>query len=361
MLKDRGCVSVKTRDVTADLPIDDCTDDDILATDIYDASGRKLITAHTALNDYLRSHLSLNGIRRVQVFRTAEKPCDISAAERKFNGVYREAVTRIREIFIGLSAGKKPDGHTVRRISNAILRQKDDSRIVCTRRLMSRLKAADQYTYSHSVNVAFYCMFIAKWLGLPECGIERSLMSGLLHDLGKTQIPNTILNKPGRLTKQEYERMKTHAERGYRLIEAIPEIEPCVKEAVLLHHERLDGSGYPFGIVPTNLFARIVAVADVYDAITSNRCYKDGASPFVAFSFFDRDGKTLFDWHIVSLFCANIAAALTGAEVNLTSGETGRIVYIPPADLTTPIVRLGSCYRAVPVTERRHGIVRILG
>lgn len=340
-------------------PVDRCTDEDMLSADVYSASGRKLASANTTLNEYLRSHLILNNVRRVSIYRGEHSFPDSPSAGKRLAGVYRESVIRVKELFIDLSAGRPLNIDQVRKISDTILRQKDTVRNFCILRLMNKIEAADQYTYSHSINVAFYAMFIAKWLGLPTLGIERSLLSGLLHDLGKTQIPDEILNKRGPLTKKEYERMKTHVDAGYQLMRGIPEIEPCVKEAVLLHHERLDGSGYPLGIVPDNLFARIVAVADVYDAVTSDRCYKKGTTPFAAFELFHSDGKLLFDWHIVSTFCSNVSAALTGAEVGLASGETGRIVYIPPDNPARPIVFTNSCYVAIPVEEKRRAICRI--
>ena len=245
-----------------------------------------------------------------------------------------------RRLLAELSAGSKPACSRILTVSRLLLARSPGhwARIA---RFRSRIEALDCYTYVHSVSVAFYSLFIAKWLGLPDGETALAFECGLLHDLGKTEIPARILKKAGPLTGDELELMKSHSTLGYRLLQQVPELDPDVKDAVLYHHERLDGSGYPSGVAPGNLYTRIVAIADVYDAMTSDRAYKKRDTPFKAFEFFLSDGASLFDQRILDVFLANMASVLRGAEVMLASGERGKVLVVHPGCPTRLLMRTG--------------------
>lgn len=143
---------------------------------------------------------------------------------------------------------------------------------------LARLKSADDYTYMHSVAVCAMMVALAKQLGLGEEQTRSAGLAGLMHDLGKAQMPMDVLNKPGKLTDQEFAIIKTHPEEGHKLLQAGVNVDPVVLDVCLHHHEKTDGSGYPKGLKADeiSLFAKMGAVCDVYDAITSNRPYKAG-------------------------------------------------------------------------------------
>ena len=154
----------------------------------------------------------------------------------------------------------------------------------------------DDCTYTHSLNVALICNILAGWLRFSPAEKELATACGLFHDVGKLQIPAEIMKKPGKLTPAEYQIIKTHPLESYKLLSRY-ELPDEVKNAALMHHERCDGSGYPYGFTydKINRFARLVAVADVYEAMTSSRTYRDALSPFKAITYFENDRLQKYD------------------------------------------------------------------
>lgn len=202
------------------------------------------------------------------------------------------------------------------------------------------LKEKDEYTYTHSINTAIYSLLIGKWLHLSKRDINNLILSGLLHDVGKMKIPNEILNKAGKYTEDEYSSMKLHPIYGYEMLKTEDNLDRNVKLAVLLHHERSDGSGYPYHYTEEkmNLYSRIVAFADVYDAMISDRVYRKKMTPFEAFEILLNSVNDQFDSKIANTFFKQYPSYLIGATVRLSNGESGKIVHIPLSNITCPIV-----------------------
>lgn len=149
--------------------------------------------------------------------------------------------------------------------------------------------------------------------------------------------------------------MKSHSGIGYNLIKYLSDISQPIKEAVLSHHERLDGSGYPNGLIgdEISLYAKIIAIADVYDAMTQNRVYKKRVTPFETFETFKSFGIGIFDIAILNIFLKNIAVHYTGLNVVFDNGECGEIVYVPPYDITKPIILNGSNFIDLSLCDKR--------
>jgi len=169
--------------------------------------------------------------------------------------------------------------------------------------LVASLDARDEYTKGHSERVRLYSTEIARELGFGKNELSRLQLSAILHDIGKIGVPDSVLNKPGNLLPEEYEIIKRHPVIGYEILKYVEDFED-VREGVKYHHERFDGSGYPEGLkgneIPT--FARIIAVADTFDAMTSNRTYRK-ALPFeVALNEISKGKGTQFDPEIVNAF-----------------------------------------------------------
>jgi HD-GYP domain-containing protein (c-di-GMP phosphodiesterase class II) len=207
---------------------------------------------------------------------------------------------------------------------------------------LARLKTIDDYTYMHSVAVCAMMVGLAKQLGLDEEQTRLAGMAGLMHDLGKALMPMDVLNKPGKLTDAEFAIIKTHPVEGHRLLLTGKDVDPLVLDVCLHHHEKTDGSGYPKGLKADeiSLFAKMGAVCDVYDAITSNRPYKSGWDPAESLRKMAEWANGHFDGKVFQAFVKSLGIYPIGSLVKLTSGRLGVVVSQSGKSLTTPCVKV---------------------
>lgn len=206
--------------------------------------------------------------------------------------------------------------------------------------MLHSMRTYDDATYVHCMNVALICNIFARWLRMSEEDIRTATVSGLLHDIGKTQIPDNIIKKPGKLTSAEYDVVKTHPEEGYRMLSGSV-LNFSIRNAVLMHHERCDGTGYPYGLTGDKIdpFAKIVAIADVYDAMTSARIYRGPLCPFKAIALFESEGLQKYDPKFILTFLENVLNTYLLNRVRLNNGITGKIVYINKNRLSAPTIQ----------------------
>ncbi len=204
------------------------------------------------------------------------------------------------------------------------------------------LKEEDDYTYTHCLNVSVLANVFARWLKLPPEEVKELTLTGLLHDLGKLKIERNILNKPGKLTDDEFEIIKQHSTFGYHALKD-QNVSNAVKNGVLFHHEKLDGSGYPLGLKASKipLYARIISIVDIYDAMTSKRTYHDKFSPFKVIKMFEEECYGLLDTKLLFVFLENIAHNYLGNDALLSTGDQARIVFIHNQSPSRPIVQIG--------------------
>ncbi len=190
-----------------------------------------------------------------------------------------------------------------------------------------RLKSKDEYTYMHSVAVCALMINFARKLDLDENTIRNMGMAGLLHDLGKMAVPQMILDKNGRLTDEEFSTIRTHPERGHALIGDNPEIPEVARDVCLHHHEKMDGTGYPFGLQGNeiSMAARMGAICDVYDAVTSNRPYKDPWTPCTALARMTQ-WQGHFDERLMQVFINSIGLYPAGGLVRLNDHRLALVV-----------------------------------
>jgi putative nucleotidyltransferase with HDIG domain len=207
---------------------------------------------------------------------------------------------------------------------------------------LARLKTADDYTYMHSVAVCAMMVALARQLGLDEEQTRLAGLAGLMHDLGKAAMPMDVLNKPGKLTDAEFSIIKTHPVEGYRLLKAGKDVDEVVLDVCLHHHEKTDGSGYPKGLKADeiSLFAKMGAVCDVYDAITSNRPYKLGWDPAESLRKMAEWANGHFDGKVFQAFVKSLGIYPIGSLVKLSSGRLGVVVDQTGKSLTTPCVKV---------------------
>lgn len=317
-------------------------DDSVLADDIIDPNGSVRLVAGTKLNEYIFDKLVTNNIRELKVIINSSSEEEDKELKVKFHKTYDNCVSTIKKIFQDILFGSPINNKSLVAISKEIYSYKE-----CGNRILQYLhllESSDEHIYYHSVNVGFYSMLIATWYKLTDEKAEQTIISGLLHDLGKMKIPDNILNKKDILTKEEYEVIKQHTIIGHEMVKSIEGIDEDIRKAILCHHERMDGSGYPYQkeSKDLNIYSKIIAVADVYDAMTSNRVYKKRSTPFEVFEMFQTVGLSLFDIDIMDLLKKEIVAYLVGLRVKLSNGEVGEIEYIPLNNITCPVVKVMS-------------------
>ncbi len=318
-----------------------CNEGEILSADVYNENGTVLASKNTVMNDYIKNKLIGFGIYEVKIYEAMEN----NKRYTRFNKKYKEYILQMKELLLSVTLGSYD---SIEKITLCLTNQiyKNISDIDYIIFCLSKIRTNDEYTYIHCVNTAFYSMMIGNWLGMHKEKICDLVSASLIHDIGKTKIPEQILNKKGILDKEEFEIMKKHPFLGYEIIKDMSEFHSEIKEAVLLHHERMDGSGYPYGYKgeSINLFAKIISIADVFDAMTQNRIYKSKVSPFDSFEMFLNEGVRLFDYTILYTFLIHIAPLYVGNKVQLSNGDIGEIVFVPPQDITSPILYTNSQY-----------------
>ena len=204
------------------------------------------------------------------------------------------------------------------------------------------LSTYDNYTYVHSVNVDITSVVLGVALGLRDDELRKLSQAALLHDIGKTCLPIEILNKPGKLTEEEYEEVKRHSWHGYNMLKNNEEISSVTRNAILSHHENEDGTGYPRNLTSERIhkYAKIIHVADVYDALTTKRVYKDAMNPSDAMEYLMANTTTMFDKDIVATFMQYVAPYPLGVTVELSDGRTGIVIKNNREMLSRPIVKV---------------------
>lgn len=274
-------------------------------------------------------------------------PEEINASERwlnrtesflRFSKMFGKVEVVVREQFELLASGKAINQEKLLASTQTLMgsvRLKSDLFAY-----MSHLKSEHDHTYVHSVNVGILCNIFGQWLKYTPQDIEELTLAGILHDIGKLKTPYYLLNKIDPLTPDEFQQLKAHAELGYEMV-AHMDTSPRVIEGVRYHHERNDGTGYPLGLSKEAIpdFAKIIAIADVYDAMTSGRSYHKKFSPFKVIQLFEQESYGYLDTKHLLTFLENIAHYYLGERVKLTDGTIGKIVFIHNQSPSKPIIQ----------------------
>ncbi|QDD65070.1 HD-GYP domain-containing protein [Herbaspirillum seropedicae] len=315
------------------------------------AKGADVQTDEAEQGNGVESSLGKNAeIEVVQALPEAGKRTDIQAererAARIISSSEKTVLTMFSQARMGKTIDVKEASDLVREI-NASVSRNADAMIS-----LVRLKTADNYTYMHSVAVCAMMISLADQLGLSAQERQQAGMAGLLHDIGKMTVPPSILNKPSKLTEEEFVSVQSHPLAGHRLLQELPGIGDAPLDVSLHHHEKMDGTGYPYKLSGRNISmtARMGAICDVYDAITSDRPYKSGWDPSRSIQHMAQS-KGHFDFDVLQAFVKAVGIYPIGSCVLMQTGHLAIVLAQRPNDLLNPMIRIFySTHRNVAVT-----------
>ncbi|MEE8836350.1 MAG: HD domain-containing phosphohydrolase [Eubacteriales bacterium] len=339
----------------ATLPIDEVKPGMICMKGIEDRLGRMLVQNGAVLNSYVIERLKQYGVTFLEVrkpgyedvkpvkkrmssraqkaVRTERKPdppkvqLDHQVKERISRGVELMYSQGTPEVLFNVSSEIADD------LLNAI-----DANDAVALNLME-LETSDEYTFNHCVDVATISMITAKNQGLSQTTVRDIGIAGILHDIGKSKVPPEVLNKPARLTTEEFNIIKKHSLYSYEMIRDIPALSDDIKKGVLEHHEKIDGSGYPYGLKGDKIapYAKVLSVSDIYDALCTTRPYKKGYTPRESVEMLSAMTDKL-DIDVLHAFFSSMILYPVDTIVRLSNGEDARVVRANPGLITRPVV-----------------------
>ena len=335
---------LRTRQLTPGMKIDQS---------IVDRLGRVLVARGSVLNEYVIDSLIKLGIMNVYIQEGEMDPeeTNIVISEEAQRNIEKHTTADRSKVTLSASVKKRvaegiqyiysSDSEHIAKatdsITNDLLDAIDTNDAIAID--IGELKTSDEYTFKHSVDVATIAMILAKQQGLSRQSIYEIGVAGLLHDLGKTKVPIEILNKPEKLNDNEFEVMKQHSVFGYRMVKDKHEFSNEVALAVLQHHEKINGKGYPLGMTEEQItpYAKILSVADIYDALVTTRPYKQ--------AFSQRDAVEMImsmtgelDMKAMKSFLESMILYPVGSIVELSNGEKAKVVKNSPHYILRPTV-----------------------
>lgn len=330
----------------------------IISQNIKDRMDRVLIAKGTALDAYLIESLKKLRINGVYIQEGEEELSPAAAQpETPVCAIARNNIAKYHEpdpckvelqeslkkrVSEGIQylynhSGSEKFAETSAAITNELMKAIQDNHAIAVD--INALKTSDEYTFKHSVDVATMSMIIAQKQGLDKKDIYNIGIAGLLHDMGKSKIPLEILNKPARLSEEEFSVMKQHSMLGYEILKEKNEFSTAISLAVLQHHEKMNGTGYPLGVSADKIcpYAKILSVADVYDALVTERPYKKSLSQRTAIEMIMSMTNEL-DIEAMRSFFASVILYPVDSNVELSNGETARVVKNNPGSVLRPTV-----------------------
>lgn len=261
-----------------------------------------------------------------------------------FHSAFVDSVDNLKNVFSKVVMhNEQIDGESILSdVENVVSKGRNSIHILD---MLQCMRGYDDVTYVHSVNVALLSNMIGR-IVYPDISDEELkvlTLAGLLHDIGKMMVPDNIIQKKGRLTLLEYNLVKTHVLFGNNILKGIDNLDPRIAEVAMRHHERCDGTGYPGGYKREQIepFARIVAIADTYDAMTSDRAYRAAICPFDVIEMFEREGIVKYDVEFLLPFLEKAVQAYMNTNVRLSTNQIGKVIMINKNEFSKPVVQVG--------------------
>lgn len=331
----------------------------IVARNVYNFDEELVLRKGTELTDKLITKLDLYGVLTIFVEDNVPvasepdfAPREPSHSERirkspefqKFKSDYEASIQDFRlAVNFVVEKNVKLDVHTL--LQNALRLITQNTGYISILDMLQNMRKYDDSTFTHCMNVGLISNVLATWLRMKPEEIELATACGLFHDIGKIMMPIEIITKPGKLSESEYEQIKKHPEAGYKIL-LEQDVDDHVRKVALMHHERMDGTGYPAQLVGKEIdkYARIVAIADVYDAMTAARCYRGPICPFHVIEIFEAEGFQRYDVKYLLTFMENVANTYIRSRCKLNNDQEGDIIYINKEKLSRPIVQCGTDY-----------------
>lgn len=328
----------------------------LTAEDIYAIDGQLIVPKKVILTAKTIEKLSSFGVYSIRVEDAVVESADavdetpsysdrIQSSE-DFKNFKREFEESLEIFKTGLNqiieANSKNDAENLLSQTLTLVSRNEHSSVSIMDMLLN-MRNYDDSTYAHSMNTAIICNIFAGWIGMSPQEKVLATSCGLFHDIGKLHIPEQIIQKPGPLSKAEFESAKRHPIEGYNILEKVG-LNNEIKNVALMHHERCDGSGYPYGFTGEKIskMAKLVTIADVYDAMTSQRVYRDPICPFDVIEKLEDERYTKYDADLILTFLKNVCNSFIGQRVRLDNGLEGDIVFINPDRLSRPMIKCGN-------------------
>jgi len=308
-----------------------------LGKDIFSSNAQLLLPGGTVITQEHLDNFRSRNVFEVYINEAAPP----SRSGKKFDDVFDDSLNVVKSFMLEAKLGKPLEFNEISDSTDLLVEQVFDARDLF--RQMRLMKDKDDYLFTHSVNVALLSILLGRWLGCDKDTIKELGEAGLVHDVGKVFVPDYILNKPGKLSPEEFEEMKKHSLMGYNLLIQNEEISHNIANAALMHHERADGTGYPMGRTgyDNGLCVNVVAVADLYDAVTSTRVYSTKRSPYTAAEILWQESFGKLDPRVAKVFYDKVTNFYVGNQVLLSNNETGIVVFVDPTIPTRPMVMVG--------------------
>jgi HD-GYP domain-containing protein (c-di-GMP phosphodiesterase class II) len=320
----------------------------ILSEDLV-INGLTLVTKELPLNNsMIKKILEFYPLNTIRIYEYVEETIDSALlASREKSLIQTENTLKdfsksINNFLSKVGENSEPDLTEIRTMSKEILDNfKDYSSIL---KSITNSRNIDEYLMRHCVNVALLSSMLGTWVNFSKNDLTLLTYAAFLHDIGKTKVDPHVLNKSSKLTKSEFEEAKKHSIYSYELVKSIPYLDNSVSLGVLMHHERLDGSGYPLGLKEDKIsnFAKIIGITDMFDAMTSDRSYSKRQNPFKVLEIMQHDCMGLLDYNYLSTFIKEMAIYYTGEMVKLSDGSVGKIIKIDLNNISKPLLSVDS-------------------
>jgi HD-GYP domain-containing protein (c-di-GMP phosphodiesterase class II) len=309
-----------------------------LAKPLYNADGMILLNAGIELQERFVGRLKELDVTYVYV--EDELTGDIDIPDIISEKTRIEAIASAKTIMEQIKLGKNVDADQAKRVTNALVDELCHNHGALLN--FTDMRTGNDYLFGHSVNVCVLSIMTGISLGYDELRLRDLGVGALLHDVGKVKIAPELLNKTGRLTNEEITEIKKHPAFGFEILRKNPDINLVSAHCAYQHHERYDGSGYPRKLKGEEIhqFAHVVAIADVYDALTSDAAYRKAVSVYEALSIISKAAGSYFEESLVNKFTENIAVYPIGSVVRLNNNQLGVVVDISRECKAKPVVRI---------------------